>query len=68
MNTVSDPHHAVPDASAQEAAAITAALEQFMRDRALPGAAPAPRTLGAWRQAALREAVRRAPDVQPPWL
>jgi hypothetical protein len=55
-----------PGASAEEAAAVVAALEQFMREtapaRLAPEAAPSP-----WRQAALREGVARRPDVPAPW-
>ena len=51
----------------EEAAAIVAALERFMRDTAPVAAAtePAP---NLWRQAALHEGVDRAPHGPPaPW-
>jgi hypothetical protein len=52
-----------PGAGPEEAAAIAAALEQFLRDTA-PVARPALRP-GGWERAALREAIgERAPD---PW-
>ena len=41
-------------ASPEEAAAIAAAIEQFLRDTA---PAPEPERLSRWQQAALREAV-----------
>ena len=53
-----------PAASAEEAAAILAAVEQFRRDTAPPvlttGDEPA---LSAWKRAALAEAVSRQPDL-----
>ena len=45
-------------ASPQEAAAVVAAIEQFMRNTAPPPALPAPRR-DPWQQAALREGVSR---------
>ncbi len=56
-----------PNASPEEAAAVVAALEQFMRNHApvlLASAAPA---RPAWQVAALSEGVRRAPDPSPFW-
>jgi hypothetical protein len=50
-------------ASPEEAAAVLAAIEQFLRDTAPPPAPAAPRP-SAWVQAARREAVDLAP--QPP--
>jgi hypothetical protein len=50
-----------PAASAEEAAAIVAALERFMRDTAPPHVARAP-AVSAWLAAARREAVSGAPD------
>jgi hypothetical protein len=51
-----------PDASPEEAAAVVAALERFMRDTA-PAAPPAaPPRITAWKRAALAEGVRRDPD------
>jgi hypothetical protein len=51
-------------ASPEEAAAIAAAIEQFMRDTAPPPAAPGP-AIGAWARAGLLEATKRAGDS--PW-
>jgi hypothetical protein len=58
-----------PGASPQEAAAIVAALAQFARDGAHAPTASAPAREG-WREAALQEAVERAPeDLFPdPWI
>jgi hypothetical protein len=58
-----------PAASAEEAAAIVAALERFMRATAPPSARPA----GAgdpWRRAAILEGVSREqePDAVDPWI
>jgi hypothetical protein len=55
-----------PTASEEEAAAVVAALERFMRETAPPPAAPAPRP-NPWQRAALREAVDCAPDDPAPW-
>jgi hypothetical protein len=56
-----------PDASAEEAAAVVAALERFMRDTApKPAPPPAPR-MGAWQRAALHEGVARHPADPLPW-
>jgi hypothetical protein len=50
-------------ASPEEAAAIAAAIEQFMRDTAPPPqGAP---ELSAWLQAGLLEATKRTPDESP---
>jgi hypothetical protein len=49
-----------PGASPQEAAAVVAAVEQFMRETAPLPAPPAPAP-NPWQQAALREGVNRAP-------
>jgi hypothetical protein len=56
-----------PAASEEEAAAVVAALEQFMRETAPLPAPPAPRR-NPWQRAALREGVGRAPDEPAPWL
>jgi hypothetical protein len=55
-----------PNASPEEAAAVVAALERFMRETAPP---PAPVEPGPspWMQAALQEGVRRAPEPPLPW-
>jgi hypothetical protein len=55
-----------PSASPEEAAAVIAAVEQFMRDTAPPLAPPAPRT-NPWLRAALLEATNREPDEPSPW-
>jgi hypothetical protein len=55
-----------PTASAEEAAAVVAALERFMRDTAPPPVAPAPRP-NLWQQAALREGVATQPELPAPW-
>jgi hypothetical protein len=55
-----------PNASPEEAAAVVAALERFMRDTA-PAPAPPPPKRNPWQEAALREGVARAPDLRPPW-
>ena len=46
--------------SAEEGAAVMAALEQFLAETAPPPAAPEP---SRWLQAALREGVERAPRL-----
>jgi hypothetical protein len=48
-------------ATPEEAAAVMAAVEQFLRDTA-PPPAPAPERPSPWAEAALREGVERAPD------
>jgi hypothetical protein len=48
-------------ASPEEAAAVIAAVEQFLRDHA-PPAAPAEERLGGWLAAARAEAVDREPS------
>jgi hypothetical protein len=55
-----------PDADPEEAAAVVAALEQFMRATA-PPPAPAPARRDAWQAAALAEGVRRQPAEPLPW-
>jgi hypothetical protein len=55
-----------PTASAEEAAAVVAALERFMRETAPSRVAPAPR-ISAWQRAALHEGVACAPSEPPPW-
>jgi hypothetical protein len=55
-----------PNASAEEAAAVVAALERFMRETA-PAPAPPPPRPEVWRRAALLEGVTRAPELPPPW-
>ncbi len=55
-----------PSASPEEAAAIVAALEQFMRDTA-PIPAPAPPAPNPWARAALLESTGHPPDATTPW-
>ena len=55
-----------PDASPEEAAAVVAALERFMRETAPPPAQPAP-TRNPWQQAGLREGVIREYQAPLPW-
>jgi hypothetical protein len=55
-----------PAASPEEAAAVVAALERFMRETA-PRPAPQPPPTSPWVLAARREGVRRAP-ARDPWL
>jgi hypothetical protein len=55
-----------PAASPEEAAAVVAALERFMRETA-PTPAPAPPRLSGWLEAARLEAVERASGHEP-WL
>jgi hypothetical protein len=56
-----------PNASPEEAAAVVAALERFMRATAPPPAAPAPRR-NPWQQAGLYEGVARQPAEPLPWI
>jgi hypothetical protein len=51
-------------ASPEEAAAIAAAIEQFIRDTAPPPAEPEPR-LSPWLRAGLLEGAKRAPGDAP---
>ncbi len=55
-----------PTASEEEAAAVVAALERFMRETAPAPAPPAPRR-NPWQQAALQEGVSRVPQDPVPW-
>jgi hypothetical protein len=55
-----------PDASPEEAAAVVAALERFMRQTAPPPVAPAPRR-NPWQEAALHEGISRQPLGPLPW-
>jgi hypothetical protein len=56
-------------ASQAEAAAVIAAVEQFLRDTTPPPApaAPAPRQEGAWTRAGLLEGAGLDPDGHMPW-
>jgi hypothetical protein len=55
-----------PGASPEEAAAVVAALERFMRETA-PTFAPAPPTRNRWLRAARLEAIGREPQGLSPW-
>ena len=55
-----------PGVSAEEAAAVVAALEQFMRDLAPPPAEAEPRR-DPWQRTALLEAVTRDSDSLTAW-
>jgi hypothetical protein len=55
-----------PNASAEEAAAVVAAVEQFMRATAPRPVPPAP-AVDRWQQAALHEGVAREPQQPRPW-
>ena len=55
-----------PPASPEEAAAIVAAIERFMRETAPPLAAAAP-PRNPWQRAALLEGTGREPDEPSPW-
>jgi hypothetical protein len=56
-----------PDASPEEAAAVVAALERFMRETA-PVAVPSAPQRDVWSEAALREGVARSIEQLPPWM
>jgi hypothetical protein len=55
-----------PAASPEEAAAVVAALERFMRDTA-PPPLPAGAPHNPWARAALLEATGREPGAPSPW-
>jgi hypothetical protein len=55
-----------PDTSPEEAAAVVAALERFMRETA-PAPAEPPAERNPWQRAALYEGVSRQPGEPPPW-
>jgi hypothetical protein len=55
-----------PNASPEEAAAVVAALERFMRETA-PRAVPPPPSQNPWQRAALHEGVARQPVEPAPW-
>jgi hypothetical protein len=56
-----------PNASPEEAAAVVAALERFMRATAPPAALSAAKR-SPWQQAALHEGVLREPQQPLPWI
>ena len=53
-------------ASPEEAAAIAAAIEQFLRDTAPPPADPGAR-MNPWLRAGLLEGAKRGPAGRSPW-
>ena len=53
-------------ATPEEAAAVVAAIEQFLRDTA-PPVAPPREGLGGWARAARLEGVGREPDAPSAW-
>jgi hypothetical protein len=55
-----------PGASPEEAAAVVAAIERFLRETAPPPAPAAP-VRNPWVRAALLEGTRREPDDAEPW-
>jgi hypothetical protein len=55
-----------PSASPEEAAAVVAALERFMRETAPKPVAPAPKR-NPWSRTALLEGVRREADDPSAW-
>lgn len=55
-----------PNASPEEAAAVVAALERFMRETAPAPTALAP-VRNPWQEAALQEGVARQPTQVVPW-
>ncbi len=55
-----------PNASPEEAAALVAALERFMRETAPPRASALPRQ-DPWQRAALHEGAARQPELPLPW-
>jgi hypothetical protein len=69
-DTPSDNHTIAPAASAEEAAAIVAALERFARDTHRADTHPAAAALDPWRRAALLEGVSRwmARQRPEPWI
>jgi hypothetical protein len=54
------------NASPEEAAAVIAAVERFMRETAPPRVPPAPER-NPWQLAALHEGVARQPELPLPW-
>jgi hypothetical protein len=55
-----------PGASPEEAAAVVAAIERFMRETA-PAPVPAPALAPPWVRAGRLEAVSRDPGARTPW-
>ena len=59
----------LPNPTPEEAAAVIAAIERFLRDTAvLADATPAqPAALSPWKRTALAEGVARRPSSPAPW-
>ena len=57
---------AQPAAGPEEAAAVVAAIEQFLHDTTLAPAAP-PRRPAGWQRAALFEGAGHSADAPSPW-
>jgi hypothetical protein len=55
-----------PNASPEEAAAVVAALERFMRETARRPA-PGGQVRSPWLEAALHDGVNRQPELPAPW-
>ena len=55
-----------PNASPEEAAAVVAAVERFMRDTT-PPPAPAADRPNPWLRMAIHEGINRAPEMPLPW-
>lgn len=66
MNRRPDLKIVAPNASPEEAAAIVAALEQFMRQTAPPPVKGGP-SIPSWQRAALHEGVGREAAVPDSW-
>jgi hypothetical protein len=54
-------------ASPEEAAAVIAAVEQFLRDTVAPSSAPPPPAPDAWTRAGLLEGAGHDPGGATPW-
>jgi len=57
-----DPFRFSPDPSPEEAAAVIAGIEQFLRDTAVRITPTVPPSASPWKRAALAEGVSRAPE------
>ena len=67
MPTPSDPAPPAGPVTPEEAAAVIAAVEQFLRDTLPPAAAPAAERVDAWTRRGLLEGVRREETDPTPW-
>jgi len=56
-----------PGASPEQAAAVVAALEQYMRDTAPAPARPSAAAPAPWARTGLLEATGHAPGMSPQW-